>query len=104
MQNNVHSLNSSSNMQHEFYNSGTSAMFTAPNVSQTHASLYNHDGQNNNVYSANYCTPINSGSTVSALVPQNFGNEDLSVGFSSNIQHFSYQTVACKCFAFTTDK
>lgn len=71
-------------MQREFYNGSTSAMFTAPSVSQTHAPLYNHDGQNNNVYSANYFTPSDK-STVSTSVSQNFSTDDRIVGFSSNM-------------------
>ena len=57
--------------------------------------LYNHDGQYNNAYSANYFVPNTNDSTVLTSVSQNFGTYDRSVGFSCNMQQPFYQRVAC---------
>jgi hypothetical protein len=89
------SFSHASKMQQEFFDSSTSAMFMTPISSQMHMPLYNHDGQYNNVYSANCFVPNTNNSTVLTSVSQNFSTYDQSVGFSSNMQQPFYQAVAC---------
>ena len=88
------SFNHVSNIQHEFFNSSTSAVLMTPMSSQTHMPLYHHDGQYNNAYSANCFVPNTNNSTILTSVSQNFGTYDRSVGFSSNMQQPFYQRLA----------
>ena len=89
------SFNHVSNIQHEFFNSSTSAVLMTPMSTQTHMPLYHHDGQYNNAYSANCFVPNNNNYMVLTLVSQNLGIYNQSVGFSSNMQQPFYQEVAC---------
>ena len=75
------SFSHASNMQQEFFDSSTSAMFMTPISSQMHMPLYNHDGQYNNVYSANCFVANTNNSTVLTSVSQNLGIYNRSVGF-----------------------
>ena len=70
------SFNLASNIQHEFFNSSTSAVLMTPMSPQTHMPLYHHDGQYNNAYSANCFVPNTNNSTVLTSVSQNFGTYD----------------------------
>jgi hypothetical protein len=88
-------FNHASNIQHELFNSSTSAVFMTPMSSQTHMPLHNHDGQYNNAYSADCFVPNTNNSIVLTSVSQNLGIYNRSVGFSSNMQQPFYQEVPC---------
>jgi len=88
------SFNHANNIQHEFSNSSTSAVFMAPMSPQPQMPLYNHDDQYNNAYSANCFVPNTNSSIVLTSVSQNLGIYNRSVGFSSNMQQPFYQEVA----------
>ena len=89
------SFNHANNIQHEFSNSSTSAVFMAPMSPQPQMPLYNHDDQYNNAYSANCFVPNTNSSIVLTSVSQNLGIYNRSVGFRSNMQQPFYQKVAC---------
>lgn len=51
------SFSHASNMQQEFFDSSTSAMFMTPISSQMHMPLYNHDGQySKHLFGQLFCT------------------------------------------------